>query len=61
MPVEKKDYVASIYRYLSSEDLKDDNNVDVAVDDYQDEYADAVNDMAAWDFEQRGITGEESQ
>lgn len=57
MPVEKKDYVPSIYRLLASQKSTEEDINDL-IEEYQDEYADAVNDMAAWDFAQRGITGE---
>lgn len=60
MPVDKKDYVASIYRFLESAN-KTDNELNDTIEEYQDEYADAVNDMAAWDFAQKGITGEENK
>lgn len=52
MPVEKKDYTVSIYKYIANIPEQDREE---ATSEFQDEYADAVNDMAAWDFDQKGI------
>jgi alkyl hydroperoxide reductase subunit AhpC len=53
MPVTKKDYVASIYNAIPKG--KSVEEVEAAIEEFQEEYDKAVNGMANWDFEQKGI------